>query len=241
MERSRSGRSSEISTSLEDGAGVGLGAHGGAGHLGAQRAVTTVLGDDGAEVGDQQGVLDRPPRTPRRGRRRRAGRARRGPGCSAIWPAARAAVPAGLRSARCSSAPRWSGVGLRLSGRGRRLFFSCVDLWRPRAASRRRWSRFGASRGMVASSPTAGSPVVSMRSTGSAGAGCANVMPEEAVYPPEQSMGVAVSGSRQGDPSAAVPHQPDDQRGHNQNGYDRDCDPHEQSVTTPLSQGAIGG
>src|SRR6478752_263083 len=53
--------------------------------------------------------------------------------------------------------------------------------------------RFGASRGMVASSPTAGSPLVSMRSTGSAGADLVNVMPEEAVYPPDRSTGVAVS------------------------------------------------
>jgi hypothetical protein len=53
--------------------------------------------------------------------------------------------------------------------------------------------RFGASRGMVASSPTAGSPLVSMRSTGSAGAAWVNVIPEDAVYPPERSTGVAVS------------------------------------------------
>src|SRR5689334_1572254 len=54
--------------------------------------------------------------------------------------------------------------------------------------------RFGASRGTVASSPTAGSPLVSMRSTGSAGADLVKVMPEDAVYPPERSIGVAVSG-----------------------------------------------
>src|SRR6187549_4095979 len=61
--------------------------------------------------------------------------------------------------------------------------------------------RLGASRGIVASSPTAGRPLVSRRSGGvSTGGGavagaddCVNVMPEEAVYPPERSIGVAVS------------------------------------------------
>ena len=57
--------------------------------------------------------------------------------------------------------------------------------------------RFGASRGIVASSPTAGIPLVSMRSTFGGAGGAVdwlNVMPDEAVYPPERSIGLAVSG-----------------------------------------------
>jgi len=59
--------------------------------------------------------------------------------------------------------------------------------------------RLGASRGIVASSPTAGRPLVSMRSFGRTGGACVaaddcvNVIPELAVYPPERSIGVAVS------------------------------------------------
>ena len=48
--------------------------------------------------------------------------------------------------------------------------------------------RFGASRGMVASSPTAGNPLVSIRSTGSTAVEpWLKVMPDDAVYPPERS------------------------------------------------------
>ena len=60
--------------------------------------------------------------------------------------------------------------------------------------------RLGASRGMVASSPTAGRPSVSIRSGVSVGAATGgadwlNVMPDDAVYPPERSIGLVVSRS----------------------------------------------
>ena len=163
------------------------------------------LGDHRAQIGDQQRVLDGLPGVLVE--------------IAAAEQAEHAAAQRVLRLGEPAAQPLQAALGRRdgadvgRSRRGARGGRSGVPASssagqarrvRQAAASGSRTSaigRFGASRGMVASSPTAGSPLVSRRSGGGLVGGgavadaddCVNVMPEEAVYPPDRSIGVAVS------------------------------------------------